>query len=746
MFGDGSNHRQANPAARPEDFALAPFMGEKGDTGLFDVTEYVRLGLKHKFVLIGCLLAAVLLGMLATLLMTPKYLATATLQIDRESARVLDVAEVAPREALVAGEEFFQTQYGLLRSRSLAERVVESLGLAQNDAFLEAMGSSFRDLPDETGQAKSLRRRKEVLNVLDDNLTVSPVRGSRLVNVSFESPDPQLSARIVNAFSESFIKSNLDRRFESSAYARQFLEERIAQTKSRLEDAERNLVAYATTQQIINLPSTNDEEGRSLDSESLLTVNNALGNARAARVAAEEKWRQSRSASINNIPEVLQNPVVQRLTEQRAILDAGYRQKLSIYQPDYPEMVQLRGQIAELDAQINTVARGIRDSIRGQYVVAANEERSLQNQVGRLRGDVLDLQNRTIQYNILRREVDTTRVLYDGLLQRYKEVGVTGAVSTNNISIVDAAKTPERPSKPRMLFNLVLAAMMGLGLGVVVVFLLEALNETLSTPEDVESKLRIPTLGIVPMLEKDANAVESLENTKSGFAEAYYSVRTAIQFSTPHGAPSTLLVTSTQPAEGKSTTAYAVALNLARLGKRVLLLDTDLRNPSMHRTLGLNNEKGMSNLLSGGATIQDVVQHTTAKGLDFISCGPLPPNPAELLGGEGMKELLLSARAAYDHVVIDGPPVLGFADAPLLASIVEGTLFVVQSRGTRRGQARGALRRLAQGRSRILGVVLTKFNTKATTYGNYDYAYDYHYGSTATAPSRKKGVLGSLRR
>lgn len=743
MFGDGSINRQEIPAVLPEDVGPAPFMGDKADTGLFNVSELVRLGLKHKLILIGCLLIAVLLGALATLLMTPKYLATATLQIDRESARVLDVAEVAPREAMVAGEEFFQTQYGLLRSRSLAERVTESLGLAQNNAFLEAMGSSFEDREGETAQAKARRRREEVLNTIDDNLTVSPVRGSRLVNVSFESPDPQLSARIVNAFGESFIQANLDRRFESSKYARQFLEERIAQTKARLEDAERSLVAYATNQQIINLPSTDDAEGRSLDSESLLSINNALSNARANRVAAEEKWRQAQSASINNIPEVLGNPVIQRLTEQRAVLDATYRQKLSLYQPDYPEMVQIRSQIAELDSQINTVARGIRDSIRGQYLVAANQERSLQRQVSGLRGDVLDLQNRSIQYNILRREVDTTRVLYDGLLQRYKEVGVTGAISTNNISIVDPARVPDQPSKPRMLFNLIIAALFGLGLGIVVVFLLEALNETLSTPEDVESKLRIPTLGIVPLLEKDVSAVESLDNTKSGFAEAYYSVRTAIQFSTPHGAPNTLLVTSTQPAEGKSTTAYAVALNLARLGKRVLLLDTDLRNPSMHRTLGLSNEGGMSNLLSGGAAIADVVQQTREKNLHFISCGPLPPNPAELLGGEGMKDLLRAARAQYDHVVIDGPPVLGFADAPLLASIVEGTLFVVQSRGTRRGQARGALRRLAQGRGRILGVVLTKFNTKAATYGDYNYTYDYHYGPNTSGSPKKKGAFGS---
>lgn len=731
MFGDGTDNRLVNTTSRPDDFGSQLSLGEKVDTGLFNVSEYVRLALKHKLILIGCVVGAALIGVLATFLMTPKFVATATLQIDRESARVLNVDEVAPREAMVAGEEFFQTQYGLLRSRSLAERVVETLGLARGDTFLEAMGSSFDEREGETAQAAALRRREEVLNAIDDNLTVSPVRGSRLVNISFESPDPQLSARIVNAFGDNFIQANLDRRFESSRYARQFLEERIAQTKARLEDAERGLVNYATAEQIINLPSTDDTEGRSLDSESLLSINEALANARAARIAAEEKWRQAQSTPVVNIPEVLANPVVQRLTEQRAALDASYRQKLALYQPDYPEMVQIRGQISELDNQINTIGRSVRDSIRGQYVVAANEESSLQRQVSGLRTDVLDLQNRSIQYNILRREVDTTRVLYDGLLQRYKEVGVTGAVSTNNISIVDPAQVPDRPAKPQMLFNLIIATMVGLGLGVAAVFLLEVLNQKLSTPDDVEAKLRVPTLGIVPLLEKNVSATEALADTKSGFSEAYYSIRAAIQFSTPHGAPDTILVTSTQPAEGKSTTAYAVALNLARVGKRVLLVDADLRNPSMHRTLRLDNQVGMSNLLSGGAVIAGVVQRTSETTLDFISCGPLPPNPAELLGGDGMKDLLRAAQDLYDHVVIDGPPVLGFADAPLLASIVEGTLFVVQSRGTRRGQALGALRRLAQGRVRILGVVLTKFNTKATSYGDYDYSYDYHYGATA---------------
>lgn len=673
--------------------------------------------------------------------MTPIYTAQATVQIDREAARVIDSEDVAPQENMLQGEEFFQTQYGLLRSRSLAERVIESLALASSNEALEALGV---EPPEEGGTAatQATRRRAAALKAVQDNLSISPVRGSRLVGVAYDNPNPVVAARVANGFAENFIQSNLDRKFESSSYARQFLEERIAQTKDRLETAERQLVAYAANQQIINVaePSGGASGGatESLTSNNLVALNQALARTRAERVAAEERWRSASTADVMTLSEVLQNPTVQRLTEQRAVLDAAYRQKLSIYQPDYPEMVQLRAQIEEADSQIRTIAGNIRTSIRSQYEIAADQERSLQTEVTGLTGDVLDLRDRSIQYNILQRELDTTRTLYEALLQRYKEVGVTGGVTANNISIVDTATPPQKPSKPNLLLNMALAALLGLGIGVLAALALEALDETLATPDDVEKKLGVPVLGVTPLLDKGDTPASALSDIRSGFSEAYYSLRTALQFSTPDGAPSSLVVSSARPAEGKSTTAYAVALNLARVGKRVLLIDADLRNPSMHRVVGVQNERGMSNLLSGSADIAAVMLPTGQENLFFIPCGPLPPNPAELWGGERLHQLLAEARSKFDHVVFDGPPVLGFSDAPMLASAVDGTLFVLESRGTRRGQARGALRRLQMGRAHLLGAVLTKLSTKSTSYGGYDYAYDYHYGAESEERAGKK--------
>lgn len=734
-FVDEREALRAQGLARSGVSAPASWATDRADQPLIDLAVYWRMALKHRILILACFFGFLALGAAVTLLMTPIYTAQASLQIDREAARVFNAEEVAPSESLIQGEEFFQTQYGLLRSRSLTERVIDSLGLANSQASLESIGA---EAPEGGGTAASqvAARREAAIAALQDNLVISPVRGSRLVTVGFNNPDPVVAARIANGYAENFIQANLDRKFDSSRYAREFLEERIAQTKTRLEESERQLVAYAGNEQIINIREGNGDapgESQSLTSNNLVAMNSALAEARAARVAAEERWRSASGASLMTLPEVLQNPTIQRLSEQRALLESEYQQKLRLYQPDYPEMVRLRAQIQEAGNQIQTIAANIRTSIRRQYDVAANQERSLQRQVSRLTGDVIDLRDRSIQYNILQRELDTTRTLYEGLLQRYKEVSVTGGVTANNISIVDHATPPSEPSKPDVLLNILLSAMFGLGLGVVAALVMEALDETIATPEDAESKLSAPVLGVVPLLAKGQTTSAALADPRSPLSEAYYSLITALQFSTPDGAPRSLLITSARPAEGKSTTAFAIALNLARIGRRVLLVDGDLRNPSMHRVIGIENERGMSNVLSGSADLPSVVHSTAHQHLSFISCGPLPPNPAELWGGDRVRGFLRDASESYDHVVIDGPPVLGFADAPLLAASVGGVAFVLESRGTRRGQARGALRRLKLGQAHLLGLILTKFNARTTSYGGYDYAYDYHYGERPPA-------------
>lgn len=693
----------------------------------FNLFEYWRIIVKHRYWVIGIFLTAIAIGVLSTLLMTPIYTASTTIQIDREAAKVVDMQSFTPEE-VGSIDEFLQTQYGLLNSGALAARVVDDLGLARDGSFIKTMGASAPKQADA--------RRRRAISLVLHNRDVRPVRGSRLVAVTFDSPNPALSARVANGFATAFIETNLERRYDSASYARNFLEDRLKQVKAKLEVSERQLVAYAQQQQIVNVaPTAAGQNGgaeqtasQSLTAADLVAMDAALAAAKADRIKAEQKWRQAAMGDGSSLPEVLQNPTIQTLRQQKAGLQAQYQDKLSVYKPDYPVMVQLKAQIDEIDRQIASQTSSIRASIKGEYQVASRQEGSLAGQVNALKTGVMDLRNRSIQYNILQREVDTNRTLYDGLLQRYKEVGIAGGVGNNNVSVVDHATPPGSPSRPKPLLNIGIAALLGLIFGVLTAMLLELLDESIQTPEDIETKLGLPLLGAIPTPPRGVTVDQALQDPRSAVSEAYYSVRTALQFSTPTGVPELLLVTSPRAAEGKSTTSRIIAQNFARLGMRVLLMDADLRNPSLHRMLGRDNSKGLTNLLTGNERLDGVLQTTPDSTLSFVPCGPLPPNPAELLGSEQLRAVMEEAASRFDLVVLDGPPILGLADAPLLTNVASGVLLVVAAHETKRGPARAALRRLKQGGSvRILGAVLTKLDLKRTSQ-SYGYAYDYDYG------------------
>lgn len=725
--------------------AVAPWWPEDNRESefSFSIVDYWRLLIKHRWLILSAVALAVVVGLVVTLLTRPMFTASTTLQIDREAAKIVDMEGITPAEAL-NGEEFFQTQYGLLKSDSLAGRVVDDLRLTQNPKYLEMIGGA----PEPGQNPADVRRR--AIKAFSENLQITPVRGSRLVSVSFSSPDPKLSADIANAVGEKFIATNLERRYEASSYAREFLEGRLTQIKQRLEDSEKQLVAYAAAQGIINVSpnvaGVTDQSGasQSLVASDLTALNTALSVATGDRIRAEQKWRQAQGPRGESLPEALQNPTIQILRQERAKLAASYQEQLRTYKPEFPAMQRLQSQMSEIDKQIAAEVRNVQQSLRAQYEVAADQERSFSRQVEGLKSSFLNLRDRSIQYNILQREVDTNRTLYDGLLQRYKEIGVAGGVGSNNVSVVDRAEAPRGPSKPKPVLNILVALIAGLLLGMLAAILFEIFDESIATPEAVESKLKLSLLGSTPLLDKGVTTREAMNDPRSPFSEAYYSIRTALQFSTADGVPRSLLVTSTRPAEGKSTSSLAIAQNFARLGLRVLLVDGDLRNPSLHRILQCDNAQGFSNYLTGSA-LQSVVQDTDLGSLSFIPCGPLPPNPAELLGGPRLRLFVAEATAHYDVVVIDGPPVLGLADAPILASAVMGTVLVVEAGGTRRGMARSAIRRLSHGRTRLLGVVLTKFNARKASYGygyGYSYAYEYNYGGDA-AKLPRRGAEGA---
>lgn len=693
----------------------------------FDFTRIKQIIRRNRWIAVGCIAFAVLAAILVTMATTPTFQATASVQLEQQSARILEVDEVAGEANPSDAERFLQTQIDLLLSRSLAIRVAERLGFLQSDEFLITMGEDPSGIEGPPAVRKA-RLRDAVISTLQNNLAVSLPRNSRVASITFYSPNSALAARVANAYAEALIADNLQRRYKASTYAREFLEDELAETKARLEDSERAAITYARSAGLIDTgpagSGENGERARSLVTSSMVSMNDTLSEVAAERLRAQQRWERVAGTPATSLPEVLNNNAVQQLYERRAELQADLEKQLETRLPDYPPVRQVRAQIEEIDRQIGTLAASIKSSIRQAYQVAARQESAIESRLNQLRSSTLAEQGRSIQYNILRREVETNRELYDGLLQRYKEVGAAAGVTANNISIVDTADEQLAPTWPKPFLNLALALVLGAIAAGVIAFAREMLDDAIRSPEDVEAKLGVMLLGTAPKLTAGQEPLDELENQRSPLAEAYASLRVSIGFAGEGGIPKSMLITSSQASEGKSTSSYAIARSLTQVGLRVLLVDGDLRKPSLHRLLGTAHDNGFSNVLSQ-AGIKPPIVATGVDKLDFLPSGPLPPNPADLYARPQAREAFQRLIGDYDHVVIDGPPVLGLADAPLLADLVEGTIFLVDVSKSHRGRVRAAIRRLQRANAKLLGVVLTKFDAVATGYGDYGYSYEY---------------------
>jgi succinoglycan biosynthesis transport protein ExoP len=682
-------------------------------------SEIWRVLVKWWWLIAGIVVACLLLALVISLMIEPQYRAVATLEINNEGVRPVEMGELQPTQG--QDRDFINTQIGLLTSRAMAERVARGLNLGNDPAIVDPAFEGDRNAA--------------AAGVVGGSLLVEPIRDSRLVRLKIENRNPDLAARIANAYAETFIRTSLERRYEANSYARNFLEQRIAQIRTRLEQSERQLVAYAKKEGIITLSvdsggTNSPKQEQTIDAATLVATNNALAQARTDRIAAEQTMRQASAAQAS--ASVISNPTVQALQQQRATLEAQYQQKLALFKPDFPEMVQLRSQIdtlaAELSRQSSNVAGSSTSSLRAAYAAAAARERELEAKVNQQKGALQSLRERSIQYTILQREVDTNRSLYDALLQRFKEVGVAGGVGMNVVSIVDRAQVPGSPFKPNLPLNVLIGLVAGLVLGFGTAFALEWMDDTIKTPDDVATKLKISPLGVVPAAPKGTSVQDQLQDSRSQLSEAYQSVRTALQFSTDRGMPRSLLVTSTRAGEGKSTTALSLAYSSATLGARVLLIDADLRKPTFRGASA--QVDGLSSLLSGSGDLEACIQPTVQEGLFLLPAGRIPPNPAELIAAGRFTAVLDKVSKMFDYVVVDGPPVLGLADVPLLSTHCEGTLIVIESGSIRRSAALNSLNRLRAVDSRILGAILTKFSATKSGYG---YGYGYGYGDDAYA-------------
>ena len=701
------------------------------------VAQYLNIALRWKWLILACVAIALIGGILLTLLATPQYTANTRLEITREASRIVNVQNVEPETSAV-NMEFYQTQYGLLESRSVAERVARELRLVDNKNFFAMFGRD--DLFDAEGTVALAANRKErdrvAVEILLKQLEVSPLRLSRLVDLRWTSPDAAFSAQVANAWAAAFIQANLERRFEATAYARKFLEDRLEQLRGKLENSERQLVSYASDEAIINIPIGTGPDGqtqeRSLTADSLATLNEALSKATADRIQAESRLRSSGGAA----QEALTNPAIAQMRQRRAEAAAEYSRLMTQFEPGYPPAQALAAQVRDLDASIAREEVRVRRSLQEGFNEAMGREQGLDQKVDSLKDSFLNQRRRSIQYNIYQREVDTNRQLYDGLLQRYKEIGVSGGVGNNNVSIVDPADPPERPSSPRPVLNILLSLIVGLAAGVGLALIRSQMDETLSDPADVERRLGVPLLGAIPMT-KNEEPMEELLDPKSGLSEAYLSVQSSLTFASDHGIPKSIAVTSTRAFEGKSTTSYALANAIARSGARTILIDADMRSPSVNEMVGISNRKGLSSYLTGQNDIDSLLQSVEGRPMSFMAAGPSPTNAAELLRGPRFAHLLEELSKRFDHVIIDAPPVMGLADAPTIASSAEGLLFVIQAGAVKARVARRALDRLRQARANVIGTVLTKFDPRRAMFDyGYGYGYGSRYGEEASAGSK----------
>ena len=676
-----------------------------------DFAALIRILTEHRWLILGAIGLGLAIAVVTALMTTPLYRADVTLEVNAPSVEILDEQR---RENATTGNmwDLVTTQAGLLQSRSLAERVAQNLNLAADPGFVGTGGDAASRLRAAAGR-------------IQGGLSVTVPEEGQLIQYSYVSESPELAARIANGIADSFIDSGLQRRYDASAHARRFLQQQIAKTRADLERSERQLVAYAQAQGIIN--TGGNEAGQtpgdtaSLQGESLVALNKALADATARRVQAEGAYRQ---AGLAGSAEATQT--TQGLRQTRASLEAEYQEKRTLMKPDHPDMLSLRSRIDELDRQIGRegaqAAGGRSSTLLAEYRAATAAESALRGRVAALKGSVLDLRGRSIRYNILQREVDTNRGLYDALLQRYKEIGVAGGVGASPVSIVDRAVVPGGPFKPNLFYNLLVGLGIGLLAGVAAALALEFIHDTIKTREDVRSKLGLACLGVVPRRRGKGSVVEDLKDASSPVSEAYSAVLAALRFSTEHGAPKIMLVTSTVASEGKSSSAFALSQNYARRGERVLLIDADLRRPAFR---GSSNRQGLTKLLTNDEPVLGHVLETQFENLWLLPCGPTPPNPADLLSTGRFKEIVGEASEHFERIIIDGPPVLGLADASLLAAVSGDVMLVVESGRTRTRSAREAVDRMQAAGAHIVGATLTKAAEGASNYGYRLYQYGY---------------------
>ena len=742
---DAKPRLKLDPAQAGQGQAGGGYGGGYGDGYLAEqphLLDYVKVLHKRRWTAITSFLVVFLSVVVYTFTATPIYEARAKLLIEADNPNIVSFKEVL--EEGQSRTDYYQTQYNLLQNRSLARRTLDTLKLWNHPQFggktedagfslraaisgaVSAVAQVFRPgqqakppAPDET-VAQS-----QAIDALLGNLRISPVRNSRIVEVTFRSPDPALATNVANAHAKGYIEQNMEFKFLTSKEATDWLSARMAEARTQVEDGEMALQKYREQNEAISL-----EDRENIVVQKLADLNAAVTRAKTERIEKEALYSQlagiqNNQGALDTFPAILANTFIQ---QQKAELANLQRQQAELGEKlgdRHPDIIKIRSSVQTAQAKLQGEIGKVVQSVRNEFLSAQAQERSLAGALEAQKTDALSLNRKGIEYGVLRRETDSNKQMYEALLQRAKETGVSTELRTSNIRIVDNAERPRAPVTPRKGLNLLLALFGGGMLAVGLAFFFEYLDNRIKTPDEIKAHLGLPFLGLIPTIpDKELQGAAPLLNNgvPANFSEALRTVRTNLLFSSAEEGMRSIVVTSTGPSEGKTVVSSNLAMALAQAGQRVLLIDADMRRPQLHDRFGQKAEPGLSNLIVGHTKASEAVRKTSASGLWILPAGKVPPNPAELLGSQRFRDFLLTLADHFDWIVIDTPPVLPVADASVVAHAVTGVLFVIGAEMTSRHAAGAALDQLTGAKARLVGAVLNRVDLQ-----HHAYYYSQYY-------------------
>jgi polysaccharide biosynthesis transport protein len=756
----------------------ARFVQEAGEAP--NLRDYWQVVTRHKWKILACFVTAVMVAGITVFSMTPIYTAKATLLIERTQPQVVNIKEVLSESAGDEVSSYYESQYQVLRSRSLAAEVIKAQGLDKDPEFTNpsADGNFILQLvaqlwdkpiawlnsllspavPSNSGNSGDLSGvNSQLIDAYGGMLEIEPLKRSRLVRIAISAPSPVLTAKIANAHAEGYVRRGFTLRSQANEEARKFLETKLAELQDRVEKSEDTLNQFRRKKGIISL---NDKENIVVDR--LADLNRRLTEAEAERIGLEAQARLIKRRSYDSLPAVISNGLIQGLKTQVVQLEAEHAKLAAQFLPGYPRLAQVKAQLEETKSRLAQQINGVVEGINSAYFAAAGKERALRLQMDNQKSDAMALKDASVEYAILARQADTNKQLYDSVLGRFKEIAVAGEIPSSNVSILDRAEVPTRPSKPNKRLNLMLGALVGLMGGLGLALLLEHLDNTLRTPEEVERYLRIPNLAVVPdflcLPTARKNGKPRISRSESSLhsslcvpskkavgsalplsmlSEAYRKLRTSIFLSRPAEPPKTILFTSGTNGEGKTMTVANTAIMLAQMELQVLVIDADLRKPTCHKALRVRGGRGLTDFLAGQEELEKVITPTSISNLFVLNCGSTPPNPTELVGSKRMDETLAALKDRYDFILIDSPPVMPVSDAVILSRMVDGVVLVVRSKETQKRIVKAAVSQLGNGHGKILGVVLNGVDIRSAEYKDYYQYYnrDSYYSYSSTRPT-----------